>query len=139
MKARLYTIFCYYSYLVHGNSVQKTAWLFLIGRSTMYKIIPEVCNALCIVLQEKYVTFPSAEDITTIAQMFWRLWQVPNCFGAIDGKHIRMKAPVNSGSYFFNYKKHFSIVLMGLCDAFCRFLWVNIGDFGMYIYLYLCP
>ncbi|XP_031789426.1 protein ALP1-like isoform X1 [Nasonia vitripennis] len=118
------------NFLAHGNSIQKSAWMFLIGRSTMYRLVTEVCTAICNVLEEKYVSFPSQDDLSVIANMYWRIWHMPNCFGAIDGKHIRVKAPPNSGSYFFNYKKHFSIVLMGLSDAFCRFIWVNIGDFG---------
>ncbi|XP_031784196.1 uncharacterized protein LOC116417109 [Nasonia vitripennis] len=39
-------------------------------------------------------------------------------------------APTNSGSYFYCYKKHFSIILLGMADAFRRSIWVSIGDFG---------
>ena len=57
---------------------------------------------------------------------------MPHCIGAIDGKHVRIKAPINSRYYIILqlYKGFFSLVLMAVCDAHYTFTFVDIGDYG---------
>jgi hypothetical protein len=56
-------------------------------------------------------------NVETIARRFEERWQFPHRIGALDGKHIMIKKPANSGSSFFNYKQTFSVVLMATVDA----------------------
>ena len=61
---------------------------------------------------------------------FETVWQFPNCLGAVDGKHIKIRKPLNSGSANFNYKSTFSINLMAMCEAHYRFLYIDYGADG---------
>lgn len=72
----------------------------------------------------------SAAEWNDIATKFDSSWNYPNCLSAIDGKHVVMVAPPNSGSVFFNYKGTHSIVLMAICDAEYNFLYIDVGCNG---------
>ncbi|GFT41504.1 DDE Tnp4 domain-containing protein [Trichonephila clavipes] len=65
-----------------------------------------------------------------VAQQYSTKWNFPNCIGAIDGKHIRIKAPKNSGSLFYNYKDYHSMVMLAVVDADCKFTAVDVGSYG---------
>lgn len=49
-----------------------------------------------------------------------------HCIGAIDGKHITIRKPPGTGSYYFNYKQSFSIVLMTIVNANYEFILVDV-------------
>jgi len=74
---------------------------------------------------------PTTEhDWLEIASGYFEKWQFPHCLGAIDGKHIVMRSPDNSGSVYFNYKGTFSIVLLALADAHLQFVMIDVGAYG---------
>ena len=65
-----------------------------------------------------------------ISRQFETTWNYPNYIGSMDGKHIVLQSPMNSGSEYFNYKSFFSIVLFALVDADYNFLFIDIGCQG---------
>lgn len=70
------------------------------------------------------------EDWHSVANKFQLKWNFPKCLGAIDGKHVVIQAPQNSGSYYYNYKGQHSVVLMAVVDAEYKFLIVTVGSNG---------
>jgi len=65
-----------------------------------------------------------------IARDFYRRWNFPNVVGALDGKHIVIQKPSNSGSMFYTYKHTFAIQLLALVDADYNFIYVDVGCQG---------
>lgn len=100
------------------------------GHSTVSLIVMEACNAIIKHLLSEYIAIPTREKWLTIANEFWTRWNFPNCIGALDGKHVAITAPANSGSLYFNYKETFSIVFLALVDANYKFIAVDIGSYG---------
>ena len=75
--------------------------------------------------------FPADEmDWRLVAANYKEAWNFDHCIGALDGKHVVMKAPQRSGSMYFNYKHSFSIVLMALVDASYKFIGIDVGAYG---------
>ena len=79
-------------------------------------IIPLVCTAVWNLMVDTYMHPPAEADWNRIEYGFRTHWNFPNCCGAIDGKHVAFRSPPNSGSLYFNYKNHFSVVLMALVN-----------------------
>lgn len=73
---------------------------------------------------------PTKNDFKRIEKDFWEKWNMPNCISSIDGKHVRIRAPPNSGSLYFNYKDYFSVVMLALVDANYKFVAVDVGSYG---------
>lgn len=118
-------------FLANGDTFRRLSFNFLLGRSTAGMIVKDTCIALWEKLQPIYMRFPDTQQAwKKIAAEMESFWNFPNCIGCIDGKHITIECPANSGSRNLNYKGSFSSVLMATCDANYRFTYVDIGHFG---------
>ncbi|KAM4044853.1 uncharacterized protein ACNLHF_008739 [Anomaloglossus baeobatrachus] len=117
-------------FLATGRSLTDLQYSSAVSRSLLSSLIPETCLAIAHALHD-YMHLPnSPTDWDKIANTFNLLWQFPNCGGAIDGKHIRIMQPHNSGSYYYNYKGYHSIILMAVVNATYDFLYIDIGMNG---------
>ncbi|CAN7945885.1 unnamed protein product, partial [Ixodes hexagonus] len=118
-------------YLANGDTFRSLSYNFLIGRSTAALVVRETSAAIWESLQPIYLRFPQcAEEWRRIAADMELHWNFPNCIGSIDGKHINIECPNNSGSKNLNYKKTFSVVLLASCDAHYRFTYIDLCHYG---------
>ena len=119
-------------YLVTGDAQSTIADSYRMRKTTVSRILKENSDALWNQLLAKgFLRAPKTEEEwTEIADQFESKWNFENCLGAIDGKHVVMQAPVRSRSYYYNYKKTHSIVLLGVVNSNYEFILLDIGDAG---------
>lgn len=73
---------------------------------------------------------PTSDIWRSAAVGFLEKWQFPNCVGSVDGKHVTVKCPSNSGSTYFCYKNKFSMVLLSIVGPDYKFICVDVGGYG---------
>lgn len=113
-----------------GMQFRGLEYTFRRGNSTISIIVSRVSKAIWS-LHEKYLTLPSTtEEWINIANGFEQRWNMPFCIGALDGKLVRVRKPAKSGSLYHDYKHHFSLNLLALCDHRYRLTFVDIGEYG---------
>lgn len=105
-------------------------YTFRVGRSTAGAIVREVCEAIWTCLATHALPKLSTEKWLEIAEGYEKYANFPHCLGAIDGKHVRVVQPPNSGSMYYNYKNYFSMVLFAMCDANYLFTYIDVGSYG---------
>ena len=118
-------------FLATGETYRSLSFQFRISKSAISYIVNEVCQARDKNIGSLYLKFPSThEEWSNISDQFERRWNFPNCVGAIDGKHIVIQPPANSGSYYYNYKHNNSIVLMAVAGPDYECIYADVGTNG---------
>ena len=118
-------------HLATGATYQDMEYAWRVPNNTISKIVVEVCKAIVEEYTDELLTCPATEEgWRKISDDWYKRWNFPQTIGAIDGKHIEIKKPANSGSDCFNYKNFFSIVLFAMVSSDYRFLWVDVNGNG---------
>ncbi|XP_035786321.1 putative nuclease HARBI1 [Anopheles albimanus] len=117
-------------YLAVGGSQRDIADSYRIGRSTVSGIVTQVCEKIWQVLQPTYLPVPTREVWENAAMEFQARWGFPNCTGAIEGKHVHIRRPIDE-SRVCSYKGFHSLVCLTVIDAMYRFLIVDVGNYGV--------
>ncbi|KAL3060951.1 hypothetical protein OYC64_009209 [Pagothenia borchgrevinki] len=121
-------------WLAHGLSYSVVSRVFDVLKTTVFDIVHRMCEAILCLL-EKVIHFPTQAQCAEVGNGFHRLANSPanspafsHCVGAIDGCHIRIKAPNSPHAQdYLNRKLFLSVQLQGICDSYGKFLDIFVG------------
>ena len=92
-------------YLATGESYTSLSCQFRVGRSTISKFLPKVCRTIQDEFTREYLRCPTTPDEWKELEREFRIrWNVSHALGGLDGKHVALKKPNNSGTLYHNYK-----------------------------------
>ena len=127
VKMRVAIAFDFYS---GSCDYRATSNLFGIGQLTVCNILHAVSEAIDEKLLPKLICLPNEAEVQTFIREFEEISGFPQAVGAIDGCHIRIKAPLKDAEDYINTKDYHSIVLHGLVDNNYIFCDVFVGSPG---------
>ena len=118
-------------FLATGDSYHSLSYAFRVPHNTISLFVLDVLEAIVSEYSDEVVVTPTTpEGWRELAEKFGTRWNFHHALGALDGKHIAIRAPPQSGTVYHNYKGFFSILLLGLVDADYKFVWVDVGANG---------
>lgn len=90
-------------FLASGTMARHLSSIYRLSKPSFSNILDQVCDAIIYEFQDELMAVNN-ENWLSVANEYNYRWNFPNCLGAIDGKHVAIKCPPNSGSLFYNYK-----------------------------------
>jgi len=73
--------------------------IFRIPKSSISRIIPEVCQAIWDVLHEEVIVVPKkADEWLSLSNEWLNKWQYPYGLAALDGKHVVVQVSIFNGN-----------------------------------------
>lgn len=124
LEKRLAITLCY---LKDQGSMTTVANLFGIARCTVGQVVSEICKILSQDLGKELIKFPSEkEDVEKSAAQFFHRFGFPQVIGCVDGTHIPIRQPTENPHDYFSYKLCYSLNCQAICDAYGRFVNVEI-------------
>ena len=118
-------------YLASGDNYHSLMYGFRVAHNTISLTVREVCEAIIEEYGEEVLSCPTTPEAwKEVAAQFGSRWNFFHALGALDGKHVAIRCPKRGGSLYYNYKGFHSIILLALCDADYKFLWVDAGTNG---------
>lgn len=69
----------------------------------------------------RLIQWPTGNEAFRVMEEFQNCCEFPNVIGAIDGTHIKIRAPSHDPTSYINRKDYHSIILQAVCDRHGKF------------------
>ena len=94
--------------------MRKVSNSFGLGKATVSKVIHRVSPVISEKLGPKYIVLPKTKgEVEEHARNFYDRYGFPQCIGAVDGTHIKIKRPVDNPTDYVNRKGNFTLNCQG--------------------------
>uniref|UniRef100_A0A224Z230 Protein containing DDE Tnp 4 domain n=1 Tax=Rhipicephalus zambeziensis TaxID=60191 RepID=A0A224Z230_9ACAR len=118
-------------YLTSGELPELLRDQFKLGSADVGALIQKTCNVIYKELKDDFMRAPkSEEDWKEVARVFKDKCDIPNCIGALGGRHVVIKAPAKCRAAYTNSKNSFSLILFTVVDANGKFIYTDVGAAG---------
>ena len=103
--------------------------LFAVSKTSMCRIVHDVCTAIVKTLLRHYIKFPRGDQLSLRDTVtgFRERWGFPQCAGSVDGTHIPIIAPTEYHADYHYRKWWYSMIMKATVDHQCRFTDIYIG------------
>lgn len=122
-------IYIFLWYVANTVTYRQLGHLFGIAKSSAWSVISRVSKWL-VSLSHEYIRWPNQHDVRRKSAEFEALKGMKGIIGAIDGTHIKIKAPKYNTETFFNRKKYYSLAMQVVVDANKKFIDIYCGEPG---------
>lgn len=122
-RTSLYVTLCY---LGNQDTYRQLSELFGISEAAVHKCVNRGVKFLCSLGPES-IKWPSQEKISEVAEEFRSMAGFPGVIGAVDGCHIKIKAPDNVQADFIDRTSTHSVNLMAVCTRQKKFTFIDAG------------
>ena len=96
-------------YLADEGRMRKVSNSFGLGKAAVSKVICRVTSVISEKRDPKYIVLPKTkEEFEEHVRNFYNRYGFPQCIGAVDGTHIKIKRPVDSPTDYVNRKGNFT-------------------------------
>jgi hypothetical protein len=112
--------------LATPDSYRSVGERFDMGKASLAASFVRVVNALNAKAQQ-IIKWPSHAEVRRIERMFYRMANVPNVIGCIDGTYVPIKAPKENAESYVTRKCNFAITLQAVCDSTLKYVDIFVG------------
>lgn len=97
--------------------------------ATAFRALRRVTYALHCV-SSRFIKWPKGQNAVNVMERFQQSCGFPNIIGAIDGTHVKIRAPVKDSNSYINRKVYHSINVQVVCDSRSLFTHCYAGQAG---------